>query len=560
MQYLLGIGTIIIFTYTVTHKTSLYYNIYLHFIYRVKELQSNGMSKFVFDPDRDTTMRILQEHMQKNKTIGEPQIADWTPSLDVLPQSYSYLSIVEYLIKRQVAIIDAKGETLSAPIMLPTADKPLVKGHNFFASGNVGEVMLNRVACGAIHIRCDVLASMRDIRYDVKCVIDGESSLVHHASCQCPAGAGGKCNHVAAVLFAMLDYVTVMRNPDSCTNKAQVWHRPKRATKRTTKPLVVGKRKVEKHLFSRTVTRKRPLEGYKDYRPIDRPVAPDTERLLSDVKQLEADHHSMGLRQILDDSTDSATSDDAGDTVTPGVSFTPEEIVSRRLQVTAEEQRDIEQETIGQHQNVKWFKERCGRLTASKAKRYCGKGNPSLMLRSILSSAATMTRTTGHMSYGIENEDAAVVKYVDAATVSLSIRECGLFVDTQNGQLAASPDRIATIDGEELVIEVKCLSSCRTMSPLDAIKLKQGESGFAFKLVNNGVSLKDKHPYYYQVQMQMGVTGLTQCHLIIFTSPEHDICTCEIAFDNLFWENMKAKLLDFHASFVIPALVNQMCR
>ena len=107
-----------------------------------------------------------------------------------------------------------------------------------------------------------------------------------------------------------------MRNPDCCTNKARVWHRPKRATK----PLVVGKRKVEKHLFSRTVTRKRPLEDYKDYRPIDRPVAPDTGRLLSDIKKLEADHHSMDLRQILDDSTGTGTSDDAGDTVTPDIS------------------------------------------------------------------------------------------------------------------------------------------------------------------------------------------------------------------------------------------------
>ena len=62
----------------------------------------------------------------------------------------------------------------------------------------------------------------------------------------------------------------------------------------------------------------------------------------------------MGMRQILDDSTDSATSDDDGDTVTPDISFTPEEIVLRRLQVTAEE-RVIEQATIGhQHLNVKW--------------------------------------------------------------------------------------------------------------------------------------------------------------------------------------------------------------
>ena len=63
----------------------------------------------------------------------------------------------------------------------------------------------------------------------------------------------------------------------------------------------------------------------------------------------------MGLRQILvDDSTGTATSDDDGDTVTPGISFTPEEILLRRLQVTDEEQRVIERATIGQHLNVMW--------------------------------------------------------------------------------------------------------------------------------------------------------------------------------------------------------------
>ena len=66
--------------------------------------------------------------------------------------------------------------------MLPTTDKPLVKGHNFLASGNVGEVLLNRTSCGAVHVRCGVLASMRDTRYNVKCILDGESGLVHSAS------------------------------------------------------------------------------------------------------------------------------------------------------------------------------------------------------------------------------------------------------------------------------------------------------------------------------------------------------------------------------------------
>ena len=47
-------------------------------------------------------------------------------------------------------------------MMLPTADKPLVKGHNFFASGHIGEVLLNRATDGTVHVRFGVLASMCD--------------------------------------------------------------------------------------------------------------------------------------------------------------------------------------------------------------------------------------------------------------------------------------------------------------------------------------------------------------------------------------------------------------
>ena len=108
---------------------------------------------------------------------------------------YSYTSIVEYLIKRQVSMSSASGKAQSAHVLLPIADKPLVKGHNFFASGNVGEVKLNCAPDNAVHIRCGVLASMRDVRYDVQCVIDGQTGLIRCAACKCPAGAGGVQSH-----------------------------------------------------------------------------------------------------------------------------------------------------------------------------------------------------------------------------------------------------------------------------------------------------------------------------------------------------------------------------
>ena len=97
----------------------------------------------------------------------------------------------------------------------------------------------------------------------------------------------------------------------------------------------------------------------------------------------------MGLRQILDDSTDTASSENGDNSDV--ISFTPDEIVLQRLQVTADEQRHIEQSTVGQHLNPQWFKQRYGRLTASKANYYCGKGNSSLLLWSVLFSAPTMT-------------------------------------------------------------------------------------------------------------------------------------------------------------------------
>ena len=46
-------------------------------------------------------------------------------------------------------------------LILPTADKPLVNGHNFFVPGHVGDVLLNRATGGAVHVRCGVFASVR---------------------------------------------------------------------------------------------------------------------------------------------------------------------------------------------------------------------------------------------------------------------------------------------------------------------------------------------------------------------------------------------------------------
>ena len=71
-------------------------------------------------------------------------------------------------------------------------------------------------------------------------------------------------------------------------------------------------------------------------------MEPTNAVVLADILELEG-------AQIIHYSTDTATADEDGDS--DNLSFTPEEIVLRRLQVTPEEQSRIEQATIGQHLN-----------------------------------------------------------------------------------------------------------------------------------------------------------------------------------------------------------------
>jgi hypothetical protein len=89
------------------------------------------------------------------------------------------------------------------------------------------------------HVKASVMASMRNVSYLISLTIENETSLVLTAKCQCVAGAAGKCNHVAAVLFALVEYKGDMLNR-SCTDEPQKWHLPSRKSKQSSKPVKTG--------------------------------------------------------------------------------------------------------------------------------------------------------------------------------------------------------------------------------------------------------------------------------------------------------------------------------
>ena len=65
-------------------------------------------------------------------------------------------------------------------------------------------------------------------------------------------------------------------------------------------------------------------------------------------------------------------------------------------------------------------------------------------------------------------------------------------------------------------------------------------------------SPKKPHKYYYQIQMQMGVTGTKFCDFVVWSSKE--TFTVRIPFDDHFWADLKAKLINFHHSYLCPEI------
>lgn len=210
----------------------------MYVCFRVNDLMANGFSRYVVDPDKNLTYDIVQSYVnEKVPEIPTPLLCNWKDNLVCIPEKLNYTHVYEYLIKRTVVVL-TKERDIVETYDLPVADKPLTKGYNFYGSGHVSEIKVN-LSDQYCHVWSHVMASMRDESYLTKTVLDAKSSCILKAECACVAGRGGKCNHIAAVLFALVEYRDSQMKI-SCTGKPQQWHLPSRSRKRKTKPQKIG--------------------------------------------------------------------------------------------------------------------------------------------------------------------------------------------------------------------------------------------------------------------------------------------------------------------------------
>ena len=164
----------------------------------------------------------------------------WTSCLGNLPE-ISFGTLYEHFVERPNAVV--LGEILD-PQQTEEAERVvdvgectpsfrgIAKGYRFFKSGHVQNIEFHNLpdVSEFCYVRAKVLPSMvKNKMYSVTLCLRNNGD-VHVAFCVCPAGLAGSCNHVAALIYALEEFVRLGLREESrlpCTSKLQAWNKPR---------------------------------------------------------------------------------------------------------------------------------------------------------------------------------------------------------------------------------------------------------------------------------------------------------------------------------------------
>ena len=98
---------------------------------------------------------------------------------------------------------------------------------------------------------------------------------------------------------------------------------------------------------------------------------------------------------------------------------------------------------------------------------------------------------------------------------SFTITETGLVLDPMYPFMKVSPDGLVncTCCGSG-VIEIKCPYTCKDIEFYEV--LNEHPNFFLYEDDHGSLKLKEKHQYYYQVQMQIKVCDVGYCDFVVW--------------------------------------------
>ncbi|CAN7943520.1 unnamed protein product [Ixodes hexagonus] len=383
---------------------------------------------------------------------------------------------------------------------------------------------------------------------------------VKGGSCNCKAGCGGVCKHVAALLWFMLDVLRTehlfLPESTSCTGRPRGWG-PRNGVRRKTTTESFSDLSFEKHAPGKAA------------RPAKKPVV-KAERVVvksSSLRRMTESLQECGVSSMMcatireggyeagprrslpciNDGPQLSTNEGvplAGHVRLPlSVLWGSPENITDDCNLTLDEAHELEQKTRGQADKTLWYEERAKRVTASRFGDVVKRQAPitEKFRASIFSSG--QTTSSKYMKMGKDNEPHALARYKQARGVT--IYPVGLCVNPGISVLGASPDGLVWDPDVEQwgLVEVKTLAKAME----EGLTVKEAISKDMVPYLKDGV-LKSNHKNNLQIQGQLAITGLKWCDLVVDSGCQ-DPMVQRVPFDELLWKDMLPKLLSFHAAY-----------
>ncbi|XP_070378454.1 uncharacterized protein [Dermacentor albipictus] len=403
-------------------------------------------------------------------------------------------------------------------------------------------------------LRSICLCSMKAGHYkQVVALAKGGAGAVVQAYCDCVAGQSQRCQHIAALLFA----IRSIQRP-SCTSVPCRWMAPTQGQNHLlTKPLVDIT--FKKHVINKTV----PVKAKRQLPPHLRTAGQAgllkfRSAIATHAPELVWNRYTERPAPVKNASPINDTEDMNSQKCLTLI----DEYFKEQVSLTATERADICAKTVGQDKNPLWFAERTGKLTASKFRRILHCLKPEGLVKEILYPRKEIMKSGDPRLYGIQNEAKAVQKYLEFMQLydkNIDVLETGLHIHELHSFIAASPDRLVRDGSEDGLLEVKCPASKAGQRVVDAC----ADKGFYLAVTNGEVTLKKDHYYYYQVQGQMGVAKKPWCDFVVFTD-HADLQDCisveRIYFDAEIWKDILQGLVYFYKAAIIPELMTRRIR
>ncbi|XP_028415046.1 uncharacterized protein LOC114538132 [Dendronephthya gigantea] len=191
--------------------------------------------------------------------------------------------------------------------------------------------------------------------------------------------------------------------------------------------------------------------------------------------------------------------------------------IFQKMNISFQQAKLIEEVTKSQSKSSLWFQMRAGRITASKFHQACHTDPASPSLSLVKEVCYGLSFTSKATTWGCTHENEAVGQYkqiMEQQHKDFTLKESGFVINIDFPHLGASPDRISCCSCHGAgCVEVKCPYCLKKSSLTTAVE--NGEKFCLIKNAANGLKLDKKHPYFYQVQLQLAATKLNFADFVV---------------------------------------------